>query len=153
MDGGILMKSFRLHEISEFERERFHQKMKDELQALGEIKQLLEDSFQGSNEPKRLNQQRAKATRLEADLKSKMEQIQVEKQLQVLTVDLSDMKKLQQKLKKRIVKKVDSKTIQEKLSFLEGRLEEEICQEECDLKPGFKSFPITSQEVKILLEA
>lgn len=153
MDGGILMKSFRLHEISEFERERFHQKMKDELQALGEIKQLLEDSFQDSNEPKRLNQQRAKAIRLEADLKRKIKQVQVAKQLQVLTVDLPEMKKLQQKLKKRIVKKVDSKALQQKLSFLEGRLEEEICQEECELKPGFKSFPITSQEVKILFGA
>lgn len=145
------MSTFRFHEISEFERVQFRQKLQEDLESLNEIQSLLESSLPPSNEASDFYKQRAKTLKLKEDLKTKLHQVDVEKHLKMLTINTKDMKKLQKNLKKRRIQKIGSKQAQEKLSFLENRLEEEILQEEYGLKAGFKSFPITSSEMDLLL--
>lgn len=143
--------SLRFHQISEFERKQFQEKLQGELNSLNEIQQVLEDSLSQSTDNREFYKQRAKAIKLETDLKTKIKQLQVDQHLQMLTLTFPEMKELEKELKKRIVKQLDSQQIQETLSFLQSRLEDEILQEEFGLKSGFKKFPITSQEVDLLL--
>jgi hypothetical protein len=154
--GNKKMKTLRFHEISDFERVQFSQKLQEELETLNEIQGLLEDSLPGdalpsSEEVSEFYRQRAKTLKLQKDVESKLHQIEVEKHLKMLTISLKDIKKLQKDLSLRIVKKIDSTQTEEQLLFLQDRLEEEVLQEEWGIKTGFKSFPVTPQELEFLL--
>ncbi|MCH9633670.1 MAG: hypothetical protein S4CHLAM7_04020 [Chlamydiae bacterium] len=149
--GQRIMNSFKFRLLSEFEREKFMQGFREELSFLDEVKDDLETHFDGQK-CKDFYQQRARAVKLEKQLKTKIKQMEVEKHLQVFSASIPEIKKLQEKLKKRLVKQVDPQDVRKNLTFLKERLQEEVLQQECDLKQGFQNFPITSQEINYITD-
>lgn len=144
--------SYKFDEISEFEREALRQRFLEELNQLREIRAILEETLSDLRFSKKLYHQRSKVQKIESALKDKIRQIELDHHLKMLTLSLSDMKKLCKALKRRRISKVDPRQIRCYLSLLEEKMHDEICREECGLKEGFKSFPISEIEMDILLE-
>lgn len=146
------LSKLKFHEISEFEREQFRQKIEDELKTLAEIQCVVERSlFESAIASSAQSQQLQKTVELKTYLEKQMKSIEVEQHLQMLTLNRVELKKLFNKLQKRAIGRIDSKEMQEKILFLQKRLEEEIAQDEFGLKEGFKSFPITPSDLQILM--
>lgn len=144
--------SYKFDEISEFEREALKQQFIEELQQLREIRAILEESLSELRFSKKLYYQRTKVQQIESALQDKIKQIELDHHLKMLTLSLSDMKKLFKALKKRRISMIDPRQIQSYISLLEEKMHDEICREECGIKEGFKSFPISEIEMDILLE-
>ncbi len=149
----IMAFKYKLHEISEFEREKYRLKIEEELETLSEIQGILEDSLAENKEENReFYEQRAKTFKLKSHLEHQKEMIRVEQSLKMLTLNLCQLKSLEQKLKKRLIRPIKNEQLKEKILFLQHKLEEEIAQEEMEQKIGFKSFFITLDELQILNE-
>ncbi|MCH9631776.1 MAG: hypothetical protein S4CHLAM6_00940 [Chlamydiae bacterium] len=144
--------SYKFDEISEFERAALKQQFVDELNSLREVQSVLEDALEELKFSKKVYSQRSRAKKLEDALKDKIKQIELGQHLKMLTLSLCDMKKVHKALKRRRISQIDPGKIHYQLSLLEEKMNDEICREECGLKQGFKSFPVSELEVDILLE-
>ncbi len=140
-----------LNEISDFERESHRQRFLEELHQLYEIQSILEEALNGANFSRKILTQRVRVQKLEYSLKVKIEQMELDRHLKMLTLDLSSMKKFRNALKKRRISKVDPRGIWGEIVLLEEKMTDAICREECGLLAGFKSFPISENEMSILL--
>lgn len=148
-----MVAKYKLHEISEFERERYRLKIEQEIETLNEIQGVIEESFfDPSENSEGFYEQKAKAFRLRSHLEHQREMISIAQPLKMLSLDLKQLKQLDRKLKKRLVTLVQSDDLKEKILFLQHKIEEEIAQEEMEQKEGFKSFFITLDELEILNE-
>ncbi len=126
--------------ISEFEREAFKQRFREELHDIREVRGLLGD--------RDLRVQ--KSFELEKDLESRLKQLEVHRKIQVLHLRLREMKFLKRKLDQRLVQKRKDGGKKLKIYFLARKLGDEIYREECGLNEGFASFLFTASEIKIL---
>ncbi len=144
--------SYKFDEISEFERAALRQQFLDELSQLHEVQAILEEAIEELKFSKKVYFQRSRAKKLEDAIKDKIKQIELDHHLKMLTLSLNDMKKLHKALKKRRISRIDPRQIHYQLSLLEEKMNDEICREECGIKEGFKSFPVSEVEVDILLE-
>ena len=150
----LLQRPFkRVYQMTEFEREAFRQRISKELEELREISLVLQENI-GKSCPSsaHLHRQRMKAFELEKGLRKRLKQVEVNRHLQMLSLNLKEMKRFKKALHHRRIHQINSLHIEKTLFFLENKLQDEIYREECGLNEGFKSFPMTSLEIKVLLE-
>lgn len=148
----LKFKEFNFHDITDYEREMFKERFSDELKHIQEIKRLLDESIADLEASKRVFTQRERAYKLEEQIKTKIAQVELDRHLKVFSMNLRQMKVLHSRLKKRIISKIDQATLRKNLLNLEQKIEDQIYREECGLNEGFKSIPMTSQELNILLK-
>lgn len=144
--------SFCFKDISDFERESFKKRFTEELTHILEILSILEDVFADLKFSKKIYLQRVKAKRLALSLEDKLRQLEIERHLKILSLSLCDMKMVHKALKRRMISRMDPESILGQLAFLEEKIKEEIYREEFGLSQGLKSFPVSHNEVDILLE-
>lgn len=144
--------SYQFSEISEFERIALKKQFLEELTQVEEIRAIIEEAFTDLAHSKKLYDQQAKAIRLETAIRDKIKLLELDRQMKMLTLSLSDLKKVRKALRKRMIYKIDPRAILTQLSLLEEKVEDEIYRREWGLKEGFHSFPVSGPEVDILLE-
>lgn len=133
--------------ISEFEKNYFVKQWEEELAILQEMKEELDTA---SISEKKFLEQKAHVADLEKNLKSKMLELKVDKQMHMLSANIKNLKSVQNSLKKRIVSIKTPSPAQKELEALKKRIDEEVSQEEFGLKPGFKSFPLPLRSIKLI---
>jgi hypothetical protein len=144
--------SYQFKEISEFERAALKLRFIEELKQLNEIQMILEEALYDLNISKKIYTQRIKAKKLASSLKGKIEQVEFDKHLKMLTLSMQEMKKVRKALKKRIINRIDPSQLLLDIAFLEEKLNDEITRSECGLETDFKGVLVSQKEMEILLE-
>ena len=144
--------SYQFKEISEFERAALKLRFIEELKQLNEIQMILEEALYDLNISKKIYTQRIKAKKLASSLKGKIEQVEFDKHLKMLTLSMQEMKKVRKALKKRIINRIDPSQLLLDIAFLEEKMNDEIIRHECGLETDFKGVLVSQKEMEILLE-
>ena len=144
--------SYHFKEISEFERAALKQRFTDELKQLNEIQLILEEALNDLDISKKIYTQRIKAKKLVSSLKGKIDQVEFDQHLKMLTLTIQDMKKVRKALKKRMINRIDPSQILLEIAFLEEKLNDEIIRKECGMETEFKGILVSQKETEILLE-
>lgn len=144
--------SYNFKEISEFERAALKLRFTEELKQLNEIQMILEEALHDLNTSKKIYTQRIKAKKLVSSLQGKIKQVEFDKHLKMLTLNMPEMKKIRRALKKRMINRIDPAQLLLDIEFLEEKLNDEITRKECGMETDFTGILVSNKEMEILLE-